>query len=72
MGVQWFFTEHDHWEHQTIINGTLLLNRFEFQIPNPLICWGFNIFVRGLIQTDIQAQLQRIKIIDEARQSDYK
>ncbi|WP_044259999.1 SRPBCC family protein [Richelia intracellularis] len=67
-----FFTGRDHWEYQTIINGTLLLNRFEFQIPNPLVFWGFNAFARGLTRTDMQVQLQRIKIIAETIQSDYK
>ncbi|CDN12207.1 hypothetical protein RintRC_2448 [Richelia intracellularis] len=60
-----FFTGRDRWECQPIENGTLLLNRFEFQIPNPLVSWGFNTFARGLTKTDMQAQLNRLKCIAE-------
>ena len=65
-----FFTGRDRWECQPIENGTLLLNRFEFQIPNPVVSRGFNTFARGLTKTDMQAQLNRLKRIAEEIQLD--
>jgi hypothetical protein len=60
-----FFHGRDRWECQPHPQGTLLLNRFEFEIPNPLVRWGFNTFASKLTEQDMQAQLQRLKRIAE-------
>ena len=60
-----FFQGRDRWECQPIDNGTFLLNRFEFQIPNPIINWGFNNFAANLTKKDMQAQLRRLKKVAE-------
>ncbi|MGC1396503.1 MAG: SRPBCC family protein, partial [Coleofasciculaceae cyanobacterium] len=41
---QGFFQGRDRWECQPSEQGTLLLNRFVFDVPNPLVSWGFNTF----------------------------
>jgi hypothetical protein len=64
-GFEGFFQGRDRWECQPNAQGTLLLNRFEFQIPNPLISWGFNRFASAWTQADMQAQLRRLKRIAE-------
>ncbi|MTJ09368.1 SRPBCC family protein [Anabaena sp. UHCC 0204] len=64
-GFQGFFQGSDRWECQPIANGTLLLNRFEFQIPNPLVSWGFNTFAATWTKADMEAQLSRLKRIAE-------
>jgi Polyketide cyclase / dehydrase and lipid transport len=60
-----FFSGTDRWECEPTATGTLLKNEFTFEIPNPLIQFGFDRFAQGLTQTDMQAQLQRIKILAE-------
>ncbi|MGL4499978.1 MAG: SRPBCC family protein, partial [Planktothrix sp.] len=35
--------------------------RFEFEIPNPLIKFGFNLFAAALTKADMEAQLRRLK-----------
>lgn len=60
-----FFQGRDRWECQPTTQGTLLLNRFEFQIPNPLISWGFNHFAANWTKADMQAQLLRLKCVAE-------
>jgi hypothetical protein len=45
--------------------GTRLLNRFEFEIPNPLVSWGFNTFAASWTQNDMKAQLRRLKRVAE-------
>ena len=67
-----FFKGRDRWECQPTKNGTFLLNRFEFEIPNPIISWGFNTFAVNLTRKDMQAQLRRLKKVAEAeyRKSD--
>lgn len=60
-----FFTGRDRWECQPIEKGTCLLNRFEFEVPNPLIRWGFNTFAAAWTQQDMQAQLRRLKRVAE-------
>lgn len=60
-----FFKGRDRWECQPNESGTLLLNRFEFQIPNPLIQYGFNTFAARWTQQDMQAQLRRLKQVAE-------
>jgi len=62
-----FFHGRDRWECQPDSEGTNLLNRFEFEIPNPLVSWGFNTFASYWTQKDMQAQLQRLKRVAEGR-----
>lgn len=64
-GFEGFFQGRDRWECQPIEKGTRLLNRFEFDIPNPLISWGFNTFAASWTQEDMQAQLRRFKRVAE-------
>ena len=63
---QGFFQGRDRWECQPLEQGTLLLNRFEFDIPNPIVSWGFNNFAASLTQKDMQAQLRRFKEVAES------
>jgi Polyketide cyclase / dehydrase and lipid transport len=65
---QGFFQGRDRWECQPIESGTLLLNRFEFDIPNPLVSWGFNTFAVSWTKEDMQAQLRRLKLVAEQLQ----
>lgn len=58
-----FFQGRDRWECQPITDGTLLVNRFEFTVANPIIRWGFNTFAAALTKEDMQAQLRRLKIV---------
>lgn len=60
-----FFRGRDRWECQPMTKGTRLINRFEFEIPNPLISWGFNTFALGWTKKDMQAQLRRLKQVAE-------
>jgi Polyketide cyclase / dehydrase and lipid transport len=70
-----FFQGRDRWECQPLEASaaqsgpqspiTLLLNRFEFTIPQPWVAWGFNQFAAGLTQRDMRAQLQRFKQVAE-------
>ncbi|MBW4598222.1 MAG: SRPBCC family protein [Calothrix sp. FI2-JRJ7] len=64
-GFEGFFKGKDRWECQPNKNGTCLLNRFEFQIPNPVISWGFKIFAEKFTKEDMQAQLRRLKRVAE-------
>ncbi|ELR97876.1 SRPBCC family protein [Gloeocapsa sp. PCC 73106] len=66
---QGFFQGRDRWECQPIPEGTLLVNRFEFTIPNPLVSFGFNLFAASLTKKDMEAQLKRVKIIAEVLES---
>ncbi|MDB9304287.1 SRPBCC family protein [Nodularia spumigena CS-591/12] len=63
---QGFFQGRDRWECQPIPQGTLLVNRFEFEIPNPIVSWGFNTFAASWTQEDMQAQLRRFKQVAES------
>jgi hypothetical protein len=47
---------------------TRLTNCFTFEIPNPLVRFGFNKFASSLTQTDMIAQLKRIKVVAEQLQ----
>ncbi|WP_414581735.1 SRPBCC family protein [Scytonema sp. PCC 10023] len=58
---QGFFKGRDTWECQPIDKGTRLVNRFEFEIPNPLVSWGFQTFAQNWTKEDMQAQLGRLK-----------
>lgn len=60
-----FFKGRDRWECQPTDNGTYLLNRFEFAIPNPIVSWGFNFFAAKWTKKDMQAQLRRLKRVAE-------
>lgn len=71
-GFEGFFQGRDRWECQPNAQGTHLLNRFEFQIPNPLISWGFNRFASAWTQADMQAQLRRLKRVAEEIQQGLK
>lgn len=56
-----FFTGRDRWECRPEGNGTRLLNRFEFKIPNDLVRFGFETFAANWTRRDMQAQLLRLK-----------
>jgi Polyketide cyclase / dehydrase and lipid transport len=58
-----FFQGRDRWECQPIEKGTRLINRFEFEIPNPIIRWGFNTFAANWTKSDMEAQLRRLKLV---------
>lgn len=60
-----FFRGRDRWECQPTPEGTQLLNRFEFEIPNPITRWGFNTFAASFTQEDMKAQLRRLKRVAE-------
>ena len=60
-----FFKGRDRWECQPNEQGTHLLNRFEFEIQNPLVDWGFNTFAANWTKNDMQAQLRRLKRVAE-------
>ncbi|MFQ4140888.1 SRPBCC family protein [Chlorogloeopsis sp. ULAP02] len=60
-----FFHGRDRWECQPIDKKTRLLNRFEFEIPNPIVSWGFKTFAEHWTKQDMQAQLRRLKRVAE-------
>mgnify|MGYP002777027333 FL=1 len=60
-----FFKGRDRWECNPEEKGTRLLNRFEFEIPNPIVRFGFNQFAAKWTQEDMQAQLRRLKRVAE-------
>ncbi|NJR52297.1 MAG: SRPBCC family protein [Leptolyngbyaceae cyanobacterium CSU_1_3] len=62
---QGFFKGRDRWECQPAVRGTLLVNRFEFEIPNPIVQFGFDRFAAKWTQDDMQAQLRRLKRVAE-------
>ena len=64
-GFEGFFQGCDRWECQPQGEVTRLLNRFEFEIPNPLIRFGFNRFAAPWTRRDMQAQLRRLKGVAE-------
>lgn len=64
-GFEGFFQGRDRWECQPNAQGTYLLNRFDFKIPNPLINWGFNTFAASWTKNDMKAQLRRLKRVAE-------
>ncbi|MDB9374153.1 SRPBCC family protein [Nodularia sphaerocarpa] len=63
---QGFFQGRDRWECQPISQNTLLVNRFEYDIPNPIVSWGFNNFAASWTQKDMQDQLRRLKQVAES------
>lgn len=66
-GFEGFFRGCDSWNCQETTQGTLLVNTFKFEIPNPVIRWGFNIFAAYFTKADMQSQLQRLKSIAETQ-----
>lgn len=60
-----FFEGRDRWECCPEGEGTQLINRFEFQIPNPIVRQGFDWFAASWVQQDMQAQLRRLKRVAE-------
>jgi hypothetical protein len=68
-GFNGFFKGCDRWECQPNDQGTKLLNRFEFEIPNPVIAFGFNQFAATWTKADMEAQLRRLKQVAQ-RMSD--
>ena len=65
-----FFQGTDRWECEPNERGTRLINQFEFNIPNGLIAWGFDLFAAKLTKVDMEAQLRRLKrVAEELHQS---
>ena len=60
-----FFQGRDRWECQPCDTGTWLLNRFEYQIANPIVEFGFNTFAATWTRRDMMAQLERLKAVAE-------
>jgi hypothetical protein len=71
-GFEGFFQGRDRWECQPVERGTLLVNRFEFEIPNPLVSWGFKTFAQSWTKEDMQAQLRRLKRVAEEQQQGFR
>lgn len=67
-----FFQGCDRWECQPLAKGTRLINRFEFEIPNPLVRWGFNTFALTWTKEDMQAQLRRLKRVAEEQYQGFQ
>lgn len=65
-GFNGFFQGRDRWECNPELEKTRLVNRFEFNIPNPVIRFGFDTFAATWTQQDMQAQLRRLKHVAEA------
>jgi hypothetical protein len=69
-GFDGFFKGKDRWECEPTERGTRLVNRFEFNIPNKLVAWGFDVFAAKLTKSDMEAQLRRLKrVAEELHQS---
>lgn len=66
-GFEGFFQGSDRWECQAAAQGTRLVNCFTFEIPNPVIRWGFNIFASYFTKADMRSQLQRLKGVAESQ-----
>ena len=64
-GFDGFFKGSDRWECQPNGRGTVLINQFNFNIPNRLIAWGFDRFAAKWTKADMEAQLRRIKRVAE-------
>ncbi|HSM83034.1 MAG TPA: SRPBCC family protein [Nodosilinea sp.] len=68
-GFDGFFRGQDRWECCPTPEGTELLNRFEFEVPNPLVQAGFNWFAADWTARDMAAQLRRLKQVAETLQN---
>jgi hypothetical protein len=64
-GFEGFFQGRDRWECVPTADGTHLLNRFEFTIPNPLVAYGFKTFAAQWTKRDMEAQLTRLQQVAE-------
>jgi Polyketide cyclase / dehydrase and lipid transport len=60
-----FFRGRDRWECLPTEKGTSLVNRFEFQIPNAIVRYGFKTFAFDWTKQDMQSQLRRLKRVAE-------
>ncbi len=60
-----FFRGRDRWECHPVGEGTQLLNRFEFEVANPIVRAGFDWFAADWTQQDMKAQLKRLKQVAE-------
>ncbi len=60
-----FFRGRDRWECRPQDRGTLLVNCFEFEIPNPLVQFGFERFAADWTRQDMRSQLRRLKRVAE-------
>lgn len=60
-----FFKGRDRWECNPELQATRLVNRFEFEIPNPIVRFGFETFASTWTQEDMQLQLRRLKRVAE-------
>jgi hypothetical protein len=60
-----FFNGCDRWECRPDPLGTELFNRFEFEIPNPIVEAGFKWFAAAWTERDMAAQLRRLKQVAE-------
>lgn len=60
-----FFKGQDRWECCPDPSGTILINRFEFEVPNPIVNAGFNWFAASWTKRDMAAQLGRLKQVAE-------
>jgi hypothetical protein len=65
-GFQGFFQGSDRWECIPTPAGTKLLNCFEFEMPNPVVRWGFQQFAARWTKNDMEAQLRRLKRLAES------
>jgi hypothetical protein len=61
-----FFTGYDTWRWYPNEGGCQLENCFQFEIPNPLVQVGFDLFAARLTQVDMRRQLERLKQVAEA------
>ncbi|PSO50086.1 MAG: SRPBCC family protein [Cyanobacteria bacterium SW_9_44_58] len=61
-----FFQGRDRWECQPNDQGTKLINRFEFKVPNPVVKFGFELLAAGSTKQEMSAQLRRLKRVAEA------
>jgi Polyketide cyclase / dehydrase and lipid transport len=64
-GFKGFFEGRDRWECNPELQGTRLVNRFEFTIPNAIVRFGFNTFAAQFTRQDMQSQLRRLKRVAE-------
>ncbi|MGG6238000.1 SRPBCC family protein [Nodosilinea sp. AN01ver1] len=62
---QGFFDGRDRWECCPDGASTRLLNRFEFEMSNPVVQAGFNWFAADWTKRDMAAQLRRLKQVAE-------
>lgn len=60
-----FFEGRDRWAWQSLSDHVQLVNQFMFAIPNPVVAWGFDLVAAQWTQSDMQAQLRRIKQLAE-------